>query len=93
MDCNNIRRRGSMSYFARGLRDLLKTTQLNEEFFGDLDSFQTNFIDMCFKQSLDEKMGMMGDIENYNYHLFQEFRLKEFQSQYGIEEEYWKKSA
>ncbi len=82
-----------MSYFARGLRDLLRTTQLNEEFFQDLDSFQKNFIDMCFKQSLDEKMGMMGDVESYNYHLFQEFRLREFETQFGLEENYWKKTA
>jgi hypothetical protein len=82
-----------MSYFARGLRDLLRTTQLNEEFFEDLDSFQKNFIDMCFKQSLDEKMGMMSNVESYNYHLFQEFRLREFESQFGLEDNYWKKTA
>jgi hypothetical protein len=82
-----------MSYFARGLRDLLRTTQLNEEFFEDLDSFQKNFIDMCFKQSLDERMGMMSNVESYNYHLFQEFRLREFESQFGLEDNYWKKTA
>jgi len=82
-----------MSYFARGLRDLLKTTQLNEEFYADLDNFQHNFIDMCFKQSLDEKMGMMGEVECYNFQLFQEFRLKAFEMKYGLEENYWKQSA
>jgi hypothetical protein len=82
-----------MSYFAHGLRDLLKTTQLNEEFFEDLDSFQKNFIDMCFKQSLDEKMGMMGDVECYNLHLFQEFRLREFENRFGLEDSSWKKVA
>jgi hypothetical protein len=82
-----------MSYFAHGLRDLLKTTQLNEEFFEGLDSFQTNFIDMCFKQSLDEKMGMMTDVESYNLHLFQEFRLKEFENSFGLDDHYWKKAG
>ena len=82
-----------MSYFARGLRDLLKKTQLNEEFFEGLDDFQKNFIDMCFKQSLDEKMGMMGNVESYNFHLFQEFRLREFENRFGLEDNYWKKVA
>lgn len=80
-----------MTYFARGLRDLLKTTQLNDEFFDSLDDFQKNFIDMCFKQSLDEKMGMMGEVETYNFHLFQEFRLRELEGSFGLEENYWKK--
>ena len=82
-----------MSYYARGLRDLLRTTQLNDEFFEGLDDFQKNFIEMCFKQSLDEKMGMMGDVESYNYHLFQEHRFKEFENRYGLADDYWKKSA
>jgi hypothetical protein len=86
-------RRGIMSYFARGLRDLLKKTQLNEEFFEGLDSFQKNFIDMCFKQSLDQKMGMMGDVESYNFHLFQEFQLREFEIQFGLQDNYLKKVA
>ena len=80
-----------MSYFARGLRDLLKQTQLNDEFFESLDSFQKNFIDMCFKQSLDEKMGMMSDVESYNFHLFQEFRLREVENNFGLKDDYWKK--
>ena len=58
-----------MSY-ASTIRDLLKSTQLNQEFFVGLDAFQLNYIDMCFKRSLDEQIGMMGEVEYHNYQLF-----------------------
>ena len=80
-------------YYARGMRDLLQTTQLNLDFFDELDSFQINFIEMCFKQSLDEKMGLMSDVEKYNYHLFEEFKLRQIEDMYGVNPEYFKKSA
>lgn len=82
-----------MNYFARGLRDLLKTTQLSHEFFEHLDEYHLNFIDMCFKQSYDEKMGLMGEIESYNYHVFQEYKALIFEEKYGLDEDFWKKVA
>lgn len=82
-----------MKYFARGMRDLLRKIQLNSEFYEDLDDFQINFVEMCFKQSYDEKMGLMGDIESYNYHLFKEFQNKRFEEMYGLDEYFWKKTA
>jgi hypothetical protein len=82
-----------MKYFARGLRDMLKTTQLNIEFFHALDPFQINFIEMCFQQSYDEKMGMLGEIEYYNYHVYQDFKNLVFEQTYGLDQDYWKKVA
>lgn len=80
-------------YYARGLRDLLQTTELSLEFFEELDDFQINFIEMCFKQSIDEKMGLMTEVENYNYHLFEEYKLRKIEDMYGIDPDYLKKSA
>jgi hypothetical protein len=54
-------------YHAKSLKDLLKTIPLNEDFFVDLDPFHLNFIDMCFKKSLDEQIGMMSEVEFSNY--------------------------
>ena len=82
-----------MSYYARGIRDLLRTTQLSIEFFDSLDEFQLNFVEMCFKQSYDEKMGLMGDIENYNFHVYKEFKAIMFEEKYGLDEDFWKKVA
>ena len=82
-----------LMYFATGMRDLLQTTQLSLEFFFELDNFQINFIEMCFKQSLDEKIGMLTEVERYNYHLFEEFKMQQIESQYGINPEYLKKAA
>jgi hypothetical protein len=78
-------------YYARGIRDLLLTTQLNLEFFDHLTEFQLHYIEMCFKQSIDEKMGLMTDIEQYNYHLFEEYKAMKFQQDYGIDEDIFKK--
>lgn len=80
-------------YFATGMRDLLQTTQLNLEFFNELESFQIHFIDMCFKQSIDDKMGLMSEIEQYNYHLFEEFKIQNIERMYGVGAEYIKKAA
>ena len=80
-------------YFATGMRDLLQTTQLNLEFFKELDDFQINFIEMCFRQSLDEKMGLMSEIEKYNYHLFEEYKIQSIERMYGIDPDLIKKVA
>jgi len=61
-------------YHAKSLRDLLKTVPLNEEFFVNLDPFHLNFIDMCFKRSLDEQIGMMSETEFTNYQLFLKYK-------------------
>lgn len=61
-------------YHAKTLRDLLKTVQLTEDFFLDLDPFQLNYIEMCFKKSLDEQIGMMVEVEYHNYQLFLQYK-------------------
>ncbi|MFY7993293.1 MAG: hypothetical protein ACOVP4_08390 [Bacteriovoracaceae bacterium] len=61
-------------YHAKTLRDLLKSVQLTEDFFLDLDPFQLNFIEMCFKKSLDEQIGMMAQTEYHNYQLFMKYK-------------------
>jgi hypothetical protein len=61
-------------YHAKSLKDLLKTVPLNEDFFSGLDPFQLNFIEMCFKKSLDEQIGMMSDIEFSNYKIFLKYK-------------------
>lgn len=61
-------------YHAKSLKDLLKTVPLTEDFFIDLDPFQLNFIEMCFKRSLDEQIGMMSETEFRNYQLFLKFK-------------------
>lgn len=80
-------------YYARGIKDLLLTTQLNLEFFDHLTEFQLHYIEMCFKQSIDEKMGLMTDVEQYNYHLFEEFKAMKFQEAYGIDKDIYKKAG
>lgn len=75
------------------MRDLLRTTQLSFEFFKELDEFQLNFIEMCFRQSMDERMGMLSDIEKYNLHLYEEFKLNQLEEMYSLDGDYFKKSA
>ena len=60
--------------FAKTMKELLKTTPLNEGFFSDLDPFQLNYIEMCFKKSLDEQIGMMSEVEFGNYQLFMKYK-------------------
>jgi hypothetical protein len=67
-------------FHAKTLKDLLKTIPLTEDFYGDLGSFQLNYIDMCFKKSLDEQIGMMSEVEFHNYELFLKYK-----SEYGEE--------
>lgn len=59
---------------AHTIRDLLKATPLTEDFFNGLDAFQLNYIEMCFKKSLDEQIGMMGEVEFHNYQLFMRYK-------------------
>lgn len=80
-------------YYAKGMKDFLQSTQLSMEFFNDLDPFQLHFIEMCFKQSLDEKMGMMTDVERYNYHLYEEYKLQQIEDMYGVDADYFKKAG
>ena len=61
-------------YVAKGLKDLLKSVPLTEDFFRDLGPFQLNFTEMCFKRSLDEQIGMMSEIEFGNYQLFLKYK-------------------
>jgi hypothetical protein len=61
-------------YHAKSLRDLLKTVPLTEDFYSNLDPFHLNFIDMCFKKSLDEQIGLMSEIEYSNYMLFLKYK-------------------
>lgn len=77
-------------YYAKGMRDLLRSTQLTIEFFDDLDDFQLHFVEMCFKQSMDDKMGMMTEVEHYNYQLFEEFKMRQVEQMYG---DYFKSAA
>jgi hypothetical protein len=61
-------------YHAKSLKDLLKTIPLTEDFFSNLDPFHLNYIDMCFRKSLDEQIGMMSEIEFGNYQLFLRYK-------------------
>jgi hypothetical protein len=61
-------------YHAKSIKDLLKSVPLTEDFFGHLDPFHLNYIDMCFRRSLDEQMGLMGDVEFHNYQLFMKYK-------------------
>lgn len=63
-------------YHAKSLKDLLKTVPLNEDFYSNLDAFQLNYIDMCFRKSLDEQIGMMSEVEYLNYQLFLKYKTE-----------------
>ena len=83
----------TLMYYAKGMRDFLQTTQLNMEFFEELDDFQIHFLEMCFKQALDDKMGLMTEVEQYNYHLFEEYKLKKLEDYYTVDSDYFKKAS
>ena len=86
------KRGGDMLYYAKGIRDLLQTHQLNTEFYEHLNEFQIQFVELCFKQSFDEKMGLMTEVEAYNLKVFNHYKSAQFVQKYGVVEEYWKKS-
>jgi len=79
---------------AHTIRDLLKSTQLTEDFFTGLDPFQLNYIEMCFKKSLDEQIGMMGEVEFHNYQIFMRYKNEYIEDFYPeIKNHHPKKSA
>ncbi len=80
-------------YYAFGLRDLLSVTELNKEFFQELDTFQLNFIDMVFKQIIESQMGMLTELEMHNYEVFQAFTLDRFEQTYGVDPNFMKKAG
>lgn len=80
-------------YFAKGLKDFLLSSQLDFEFFESLDSFHINYIEMCFKQRLDERIGMLTDIEAYNFQLFQDYKLRKFEQLFDLDETFYKNVA
>jgi hypothetical protein len=69
-------------YNANSLKDWLKTVPLTEDFFMGLDPFHLNFIEMCFKKSLDEQIGMMNEVEFANYQIFLKYK-------YDYEEDFY----
>lgn len=77
---------------ATTIRDLLKAVQLNEDFFTGLDAFQLNYIDMCFRKSLDDQIGMMSEIEYHNYQLFLRYK-NEYQEDFYPEIRNHKKAS
>lgn len=68
--------------FATTMKDLLKRTALTEAFFYDLDPFQLNYIEMCFKRSLDEQIGLMTETEMRNYQLFMFYKSQNVENFY-----------
>ncbi len=79
-------------YHATGIKDLLKFVPLTEDFFRDLDPFQLNFIEMCFKRSIDEQIGMMSETEYGNYQVFLKYK-SEYEEDFYPEIKNHKKSA
>ncbi len=59
---------------AKTMKDMLKMVVLSEDFYMNLDPFHLNYIDMCFKKSLDEQIGMMSEVEFNNYQLFLKYK-------------------
>lgn len=80
-------------YFAKGLKDFLTSSQLDFHFFESLDTFHINYIEMCFKQRLDERMGMLTEVEKYNYRLFQEYKTFKFEELFGLDDDFYKSVA
>lgn len=80
-----------MSYYAKGLKELIRTTELSLEFFESLNNFQINYIEMCFKRNFDDQIGMMSEVEELNYSLFNQYKLKKFEKEFGLDEEIWSK--
>jgi hypothetical protein len=79
-------------FHAKSLRDLLKTVPLTEDFFSDLDPFQLNYIEMCFKKSLDEQIGMMSQTEYTNYQIFLRYK-SEYEEEFYPEIKNLKKAS
>ncbi len=59
---------------AKTMKDMLRSVPLTEDFYMNLDPFHLNYIEMCFKKSLDEQIGMMSELEFNNYQLFLKYK-------------------
>lgn len=79
-------------FTAKSLKDLLKTVPLTEDFFMGLDPFHLNYIDMCFKKSLDEQIGMMNETEFANYQIFLKYK-SEYEEDFYPEIKSFKKAS
>ena len=72
----------SAMYYALSLRDVLRTKRLTFEFFDSLDEFNLVCIQKWFDETLEDQMGMLGEIEHYNYQLFEEYKDHLMQREY-----------
>lgn len=82
-----------MAYYAKGLKDLIKTTELNLEFFESLNDFQIHFIEMCFKKNNDEQIGMMTQVEEINLNVFKQYKVSKFERDFGLDDDIWAKAS
>lgn len=78
-------------YYAKSLRDIIRSNYLNIDFFEDLDEFNLHFIDMCFKQILEDQMGMLTEVELHNYTIFEDFK-SQFDDAVYLDQS-WRKKA
>ncbi len=72
-------------YYARGLKELLFETELSIDFFENLDEFHLAYIGHCFETALEENMGLMNEVGQYNYDLFQEFKAHYIENIYFVD--------
>ena len=79
-------------FHAKGLKDLLKSVPLTEDFYSGLDPFHLNYIEMCFKKSLDEQIGMMTEVEFGNYELFLRYK-NDYEENFYPEMKHQKKAS
>lgn len=80
-------------YFALGLKDILVSTRLSIEFYDSLDEFHLAMVDSIFNEFLEETMGLMTEIETYNFQLFNDFKRIQIERELGIDLEELKKAA
>lgn len=80
-------------YYAKTLKDLLRTMELSREFFEDLDEFYISFISVFFEKLLEEQMGLLSEIEAYNYDIFMDFKREYDLIKYGIDPDIFKKTG
>lgn len=80
-------------YYAKTLKDLLRTTELSREFFEDLDEFYISFISVFFEKLLEEQMGLLSEVEAYNYDIFMDFKREYDLIKYGIDPDILKKAG
>lgn len=82
-------------YYAKGLKDLIFEVELSVDFFESLDDFHIAYIDYCFKQALEDNLGLINQVGAYNLELFEEYKIKYLENIYFLEvpEDKKKKSA